>query len=201
MTLPRLETSGVHLLRYAIASADMYYAELEQRDVFIGRDEGGQARIWAETVHGGPSTRVELCRIFLEYAMYCATSFGTAEAHYQMQSFGEHLGRRLSEYLRQNPALMPSKNPALGALECLFGTIRARYFEDYAQSGVRFVVTECPLEDTAKRSGIPNLELARYGINAMCQSLCVAMNPGAVVSTLPSTRPEFAFTISLPLAV
>lgn len=200
MTSPRLGTSAVPLYRYAIASADMYYAELEQRDVFIGSDDDGRVRIWAETVHGGPSTRVELCRIFLEYAMYCATSFGAAEAHYQMQSFGEHLGRRLSGYLRLNPGLLPSKNPALGALECLFGTIRARFFEDYAKSGVRFVVTDCPLEDAAKRSGIPNVELARHGINAMCQSLCLGMNPQAVVSTLPSTRPEFAITISLPLA-
>ncbi len=200
MTLPSFASSAVQLFRYSIASADMYFSELEERDVFIGRDDDGRVRIWGELVRGGPATKVELCRIFLEYALYCGSSFGPAEAHYQMQMFGERLGRRLSEYLKKNPALVPSKNAALGALECLFGTIRAGFFEDYAQSGVRFVVTDCPLEEAARRSGLMNIELARYGINAMCQSLCLGMNPSLTVQTLPATRPEFAFTLSLPVA-
>src|SRR5512146_2710446 len=117
-----------------------------------------------------------------------------------MQSFGDRIGRRLAEYLRKNPVLVTSKNPALGALECLFGTISAHYFEDYAQSGVRFVVTDCPLEEAAKRSGLLNIELARHGINAMCQGLCHGIDPDLVIRTLPSTRPELAFTLSLPVA-
>ena len=200
MTFPRLETSAAHLFRYAIASGDMYYSEMEERDVYIGRDEDGRVRIWGELVNGGPSTKVELCRVFLEYALYCGSCYGTAEAHYQMHAFGERIGRRLSDYLRKNPTLIPSKNAALGALECLFGTISASYFEDYAPSGVRFVVTDCPLEAAAKRSGIPNVELARHGINAMCQSLCLGMNPKLIVNTLPASRPEFVFTLSLPVA-
>ncbi len=200
MILPRLETSAVQLFRYTIASADMYYAELEQRDVFIGMDDEGNPRIWGETVNGGPSTKVELCRVFLEYALYCAASFPKAEAQYQMQGFGERLGRGLAEHLKRNPVLVHSKNAPLGALECLFGTIRAHYFEDYAKSGVRFVVTDCPLEEAARRSGLPNVELARVGVNAMCESLCKGMNPQVTVKALPATRPELAYTISLPVA-
>lgn len=200
MTFPRLERSAVHLFRYTIASADMYFSELEERDVYVGKDDDGHVRIWGQLADGGSTTKVELCRVFLEYALYCGTSFGTAEAHYQMELFGQRLGRRLAEYLRVNPMLLTSKNPALGALECLFGTIHAGYFEDYAQTGVRFVVTDCPLEEAARRSGLMNIEMARYGINAMCQSLCISMNPGLRVSTSPATRPEFAFTLSLPVA-
>ena len=200
MTFPRLETSAAHLFRYEIASADMYFSEMEQRDVYIGRDDEGRVRIWGELVSGGPSTRVELCRVFLEYALYCGSCYNSAEAHYHMQTFGERIGRRLAEYLRKNPVLVTSKNQALGALECLFGTISAHFFEDYAQSGVRFVVTDCPLEEASKRSGLPNIELARHGINAMCQGLCHGMDPDLVIRTLPSNRPELAFTLSLPVA-
>ncbi len=200
MVIKNPASSTAHLFRYVLASADMYYAELEQRDVFIGADANGHVRIWAETVNGGQSTKIELCRVFLEYAMYCASSFGPAEAQYQMQGFGERLGHQLAAYLRRNPGLLTSQNPALGALECVFGTIGAHFFEDYAQAGVRFLVTDCPLEEAAKRSGLSNIELARHGVNAMCTSLCVGMNPQVVVSTSPANRPELMFTLSLPVA-
>lgn len=200
MTFPQLETSAVHLFRYSVASADMYFSEMEQRDVLIGKADDGQVRIWGQMVEGGPSTKVELCRVFLEHALYCSCCYGEAEAVYQMQTFGQRLGRQLAEYLKVNPALVTSKNAALGALECLFGTLHAGYFEDYAPAGVRFVVTDCPLEEAARRSGLPQVELARCGLNAMCQSLCTGMNPDLSVSALPATRPEFAFTLSLPVA-
>ncbi len=191
MTLPRFDPSAVELFHYSM---------LQHRDIFIGKDEDGRMRIWGQTANGGPSTRIELCQVFLEYALYSASSFGEAEAQYQMQFFGEAIGRKLAEFLKQNPALVPSKNAALGALECLFGTIQAEYFEDYAESGARFVVTDCPLEDAAERTGLPNSELARHGVNAMCQSLCLGVNPKVTVSALPSTRSELIFTVSAPAA-
>ena len=189
MTLPRFDPSAVELFHYSM---------LQQREIFIGKDESGRMRIWAQTANGGTSTRIELCQVFLEYALYCASSFGEKEALYQMQFFGEGIGRRLSDFLRQNPTLMPSKNAALGALECLFGTIQAEFFEDYAESGARFVVTNCPLEEAADRSGLPNVELARHGVNAMCRSLCQGVSPKSTVNTLPSDRSELIFTVSSP---
>ncbi len=189
MTLPRFDPSAVELFRYSM---------LQHRNIAVGKDEDGRMRIWGQTANGGPSTRIELCQVFLEYALYCATSFGEREAQYQMQFFGEAIGRRFSDFLKQNPMLVPSKNPALGALECLFGTLHAEFFEDYAESGARFVVTNCPLEDSAERCGLPNVELARHGINAMCRSLCSGMNPKATVNSLPSSRSELIFTVSEP---
>lgn len=189
MTLPRFDPSAVQLFEYSM---------LQKRDVFIGKDEDGRMRIWGQTANGGPSTRIELCQVFLEYALYCATSFGDKEAQFQMQFFGEAIGRRLADFLRQNPMLMPSKNPALGALECLFGTIQAEFFEDYAETGARFVVTNCPLEDAADRSGLPNVELARHGVNAMCESLCQGVSPKSKVSTQATDRSEMIFTVSSP---
>lgn len=200
MTFPRFELSAERLFRYTIASGDMYYEEREQRDIFIGKDDDGHVRIWGELVGGGPASRVELCRVFLEYALYCRCCYTAREACARLQLFGQRMGRRLAAFLQKNPTLISSKNSALGALECLFGTIRASYFEDYADSGARFVVTDCPLEEASRRSGLPDIELARSGINAMCQSLCLGMDPGVVVNTLPSSRPELVFTVLLPVA-
>lgn len=195
MTFPHLESSTVELFRYTVASADMFYAELEQRDVFVGSDESGHIRIWGETANDNSSLKVDLCRVFLEYSLYCASWCNSAEAHYHMESFGERLGHRLASYLKQNPQLMTGENPALGALECLFGSIGACYSTDHIEAGMRFLVTECPLEDAAKRLGVPNLELARHGINAMCRRMLLDMNPALIVKTSPAASPQFTFTL------
>ncbi len=195
MTFPRFEVSAVPLCQYTLASMDMYYAELEQRQVFIGSDENRHVKIWAERANGGPSKKAELCRIFLEYSLYCNSWCNPAEAHYHMQRFGEKLGKHLANYLRQNPGAVTGDNPAVGALECLFGSIGACYSLDYVEAGMRFLVTQCPLEHAAKDLGIPSVELARHGINAMCRRMLLDMSPGATVSTAPEFSPQFMFTI------
>ena len=48
MTTQSVELHTTCLLRYVIASADMYYAEMEQRDVFLSCDEHGNFRFWGE---------------------------------------------------------------------------------------------------------------------------------------------------------
>ncbi len=195
MTFPRFEPAAVPLFQYTLASMDMYYAELEQRRVFIGSDENQRVKIWAESASGGPSRKAELCRIFLEYSLYCNSWCNPAEAHYHMQRFGEKLGKHLASYLKKNPEAVTGENPAIGALECLFGSIGACYSLDYVEAGMRFLVTQCPLEEAAKGLGLPHVELARHGINAMCRRMLFDMSPGLIVSTSPESSPQFMFTI------
>jgi hypothetical protein len=195
MTLPHFGPSTVELFRYTVASADMFYAEIEERDVFVGSDEGGHIRIWGESASGASSTKVDLCRIFLEYTLYCSSWCNLSEARYHTERFGEKLGHRLADYLKQNPMLVTGENPAVGALECLFGSIGACYSTDHVEAGMRFLVTKCPLDDTARRLGLPNVELARQGINAMCRSMLLDMNPSMIVNTSQETKAQFLFTL------
>ncbi len=196
MTTKNIEPSTLRLFQYVVASADMYYAEEEQRDVFLGKDDAGHIRIWGQTANGGPSTRIGLCRVFLEYGLYCSSWCSSAEALYHMQDFGERLGHRLAKYLQDNPALLAPDDPTVRALEQVFGAIGADFSEDQIEAGVRFLLTYCPVEDAAKRYGLPYVGLAHRGINAMCRSLILDMNPHLIVYTSPDTLPEFMFTIT-----
>jgi hypothetical protein len=196
MTIKCFEPSTLRLFQYVIASADMYYSELEQRDVFLGIDEGGHIQIWGEIADSGPSTKVDLCRIFLEYGLYCCSWCSRAEALYHMQDFGDRLGHRLAKYLQDNPALLASDDPTVRAVEQVFEAIGADFSEDHIEAGVRFLLTSCPVEDAAKRSGLPYAELAHHGVNAMCRSLILDMNPHLSVYTSPDTLPQFMFTIT-----
>ncbi|MGZ6316893.1 MAG: hypothetical protein ACXWNQ_06500 [Anaerolineales bacterium] len=199
MTIKQFEPSTLRLFQYVVASADMFYSELEQRDVFLGSDENGHVRIWGEIADGGPSTKVDLCGVFLEYGLYCCSWCGAGEALYHMQDFGERLGRRLARYLQENPHLLDTEDPAISALEQLFGTLGACFSEEYLPTGIRFEVTDCPLEKVAKSSGLPYVDIARHGINAMCRTLILALEPYAVVNIASQICPKFMFTITAPL--
>src|SRR5512135_2818517 len=105
MTPSSVLPNTLRLGQYSVSSGDMYFAELEQREVLLGKDSAGHIRIWAETSGGGASAKIGLCRVFLEYALYCSSWCSRAEARYHMENFGERLGRGLARYLQANPDL------------------------------------------------------------------------------------------------
>ena len=122
-----------------------------------------------------------------------------AEALYHMQDFGRQIGRSLAKYLTENPSLLAPENPAIRALEHAIEMMGARFSSEHSKTVMRLIVRDCPLAKTAERSGLRNIELARYGINSMCQSLIHAMDPNLNLSTSSPDQPEFVFTISMPI--
>ena len=198
MTIQSVEPHVTRLLSYVIASADMYYAEMEQRDVFLSCDEQGNFCIGGKMADGEPSTTIDLFEIFLEYALYCCSWAGGEEALYNMQDFGERFGRSLAKQLENNVLLFKSRNSASYILRYIFETVDSHPAVENVDAGVRVIITDYPLEEAAKRSGLWNIELAHYGINSMCQSLIRCLNPGVSLKTSSDTRSEFIFTILTP---
>lgn len=196
MTDQSVELCAAHLLRYVIASADMYYAEMEQRDVFMSCDGQGNFRIWGEIENEGPAAAIDVFEIFLEYAMYCCSWSGVDEALYRMQDFGESLGRAAAKHLEEIIPPFLSENSAVQCLRHIFET--ANFSVEDADAGVRFVVADYPLENAAKHSGLWNVELAQHGINSMCQSLIQSINPHLTLDASSNARSEFIFTILSP---
>lgn len=196
MTIEDLVPAATHVFHYVVASADMYYSEEQQRDVLLGTDRRGRVRIWGAASEGDVSGRIELCQVFLEYAMYCCTWCGRDEALVHMQDFGEGLGHVLADYLKANPDLVSTEDPMLQALQQVVAAIGADCAEEHLESGVRFLVSHCRLEEVAQHSGLCHLELAHHGINALCRALILDMNPRSFVCSAPDTLPEFMFTVT-----
>jgi hypothetical protein len=176
----------------------MYYTEMERRDIFLSGDEQGTFCIWGKTVDGEPSTKIDLFQIFLEYALYCCTRANAEETLCNMREFGERLGRSLAEQFGNNSQLSLSYKSACQILKNVFETVDTHPFVETVDAGVRVIVTDYPLEKAAKRSGLWNVELARAGINSMCQSLIRCLNPSFVVSATSGAHSEFTFTILTP---
>jgi len=198
MTTQPVSQDVTYLLRYTIASADMYYTELEQRNVFLYCDGQGNSRIWGEIANGGSSTTIELFEMFLEYALYCCSWADRAETLYYMQNFGERLGVSLAKHLEDIVPLSLSEDLVLQSLQCIFKAEHAAFSIEHVDVGTRFVVSDTPLEKTAQRSGLHNVEFARHGINAMCRSLVHGIDPTLALNTSFDTHSEFIFTILTP---
>ena len=199
MSMEHSKSYITQLFRYSITSADMYYTELGMRDVFLTTDERGHFHIRAELTGGGASTAIELCQIFLEYAMNCCTWCNWQESLHHMRDFAQCIGSCTGKYLQDNtPLLFLCDNPIDHVLVQLFQTMNARISIKYSGTIEHLTVLDCPLEETAVSSGLRNIELAHDGINLMCQSMIQAINPEVTLKTSPTIHPEFVFSVLRP---
>ena len=88
-----LQKHAMLICRYPIASGDMYYGEVGQRDVYVRDDLLHGFQIWGELTGAGEETAISLCEIFLEYAMTCQTGYEEEQAYALMESFGSGMGQ------------------------------------------------------------------------------------------------------------
>lgn len=193
------ERRVTRLCRYPIASADMYYYEVEQRDVCVRDDPEKGFRIWGEIPDVGATTAIGLCEVFLEYAMYCQTWRDLSQAYHSMQAFGERLGKALARYIQDNPPAAMAANLGACALECVLESMNAHFTVEQVGSELRFIVAGCPLHETAERTSLMEVELAHHGINALCQSLIHAIDPDLVVRAPLEARVDHIFSVMTPV--
>lgn len=184
--------------RYTIASADMYYSEMGQREICVCDDPEKGLRIWGEMPAGGEAASVDLCQIFLEYALYCQTARDAEQSYNEMRSFGERLGGMLVEYIKGTPLWKATADPGACALECVLEAIHAHLSIEHIGPELRFIVAGCPLLDASERTGLREIELAQFGFNVMCQSLIHAIDPHLLLHVPRGGEASQIFTMLKP---
>jgi hypothetical protein len=190
-----LQTKPTLICRYPIASSDMYYNEVGQRDVFVRDDLQHGFQIWGELTGAGDETSIPLCEIFLEYAMQCQTGYEENQAYGLMESFGSGLGQAVAMYMLDNIFLDGFPNPGVCALECVLETLKVNFTIHQLGPELRFIICDCPFEKTASQTGLPQTELAHVGLNAMCQGLLYVIQPELPVASPVDERYDHIFAI------
>jgi hypothetical protein len=183
------------LLSYPKASGDMYYSVVNERIVCVSDDPEQGYRIWGEIPGGGMDTAVDLCQVFLEYAMTCAAEPEQSQGFCNMESFGSRLGEALAQHIKRNTAMGTAKNLGACALECILEAMNAHFTVEQVGTELRFVLECCPLNLTAKRTGLPDVELAHHGINSLCQSLIHALEPHSSVYLPVNEQADHIFMV------
>jgi hypothetical protein len=190
-----IQTRPTLICRYPIASADMYYNEVGQRDVYAFDDLVHGFQIWGEQTGAGEQTSISLCEIFLEYAMFCQTGFDESQSYALMESFGSGLGQAVAMYMMDNIFLDGFPNPGVCALECVLETLRVDFTIHQIGPELRFIICDCPFDKTAGQTGLPQSELAHVGLNAMCQGLLKIIQPELPVASPIDERYDHIFAI------
>ena len=188
-------TKGTLSCRYPVASNDMYYNEVGQRDVFVCDDPVHGFQIWGELTGAGEETSISLCEIFLEYAMLCQTGYEENEAYARMESFGSGLGQAVAMYMLDNIFLDGFPNPGVCAIECVLETLKVNFTIHQIGPELRFIIIDCPFEKMASQTGLPQSELAHVGLNAMCQGLLQVIQPELPVASPIDERYDHVFAI------
>jgi hypothetical protein len=195
-----IQTKPTLICRYPIASTDMYYNEIGQRDVYAHDDLVHGFQIWGELTGAGDQTAITLCEIFLEYAMFCQTGFDEGQSYALMESFGSGLGQAVAMYMLDNIFLDGFPNPGVCALECVLETLRVDFTIHQIGPELRFIICDCPFDKTAGQTGLPQSELAHAGLNALCQGLLKIIQPELPVASPIDERYDHIFAIDTQIA-
>jgi hypothetical protein len=195
-----IQTRATLICRYPVASSDMYYNEVGQRDVFVRDDLLHGFQIWGELTGVGEETAISLCEIFLEYAMFCQTGYEENQAYALMESFGSGLGQAVGIYMVDNIFLNGFPNPGVCALECVLETLKVNFTIHQIGPELRFIICDCPFDKTAGQTGLPQSELAHVGLNAMCQGLLKVIQPELPVASPIDERYDHIFAIDTEIA-
>lgn len=190
-----IQAKTILICRYPIASSDMYYNEVGQRDVYVRDDRLLGFQIWGELTGAGEETAISLTEIFLEYAMLCQMGYEDTQAYSLMESFGSGLGQAIAIYMLDYIFVDGFPNPGVCALECILETLKVNFTVHQIGPELRFVICDCPFERIASRTGLPQSELAHAGLNAMCQGLLNVIQPELPVASPSDERYDHIFAI------
>jgi len=173
----------------------MYYSVINERDVCISDDPIHGFRIWGEIPEIGEKTAVDLCEVFLEYAMTCTAMQDHHHTLVSMEIFSKHLGECLAKYIKACTPLETQQNMGVCAVECVLESMHAHFKVEQRETESRYLVLRCPLGEASQRTGLPYKDLAHYGINKMCQSLVHALQPSVDVYSPEDSEAEHIFAV------
>jgi hypothetical protein len=177
-----LEIQDTPVFSYAIASADMRYIEIGERDIYLRNDPEAGLVFRGEISGCGSDCFVELNEILLEYAMSCEGCRDQSVTSQEVVRFGEHLGEVLVTKTYKNIAKLPTTEKLSSAFKCILNSMSATYIEESKEDNLEYSLDCCPLRECAKSTGLSrSVEVAHLSFIALCKSLIKALAPDWVL--------------------
>ncbi|NIS79840.1 MAG: hypothetical protein GTO14_06455 [Anaerolineales bacterium] len=192
------ESLGTRLCSYKIASADMFYSEVIERVIYVSDDPVHGFHLWSMIPQGDKTTAIDLCEVLLEYAMTCRALRDQAQASQDIEAFGKRLGETLAKHVKGSTPARTARNLGACALECVLEAMGAHFIVEQRDAELCYVLDRCPLWMASKRTGLPDVELAHQGLNALCQCLVHTLDPDTEVYVPVDSRADHTFFVGSP---
>ena len=177
-----LKFQDVPAFSYKLASADMRYIEIGEREIYLRNDPNFGLVFRGEIPGCGSDCFVELNEILLEYAMSCEGCREQSTAPLEVARFGEHLAEVLVANTYGDIAELPTAEKLSSAFKCILNSMSAKYVEKSKPDYLEYFLDCCPLSECARNTGLNrSVEMAHISFVALCKSLISALAPNWVL--------------------
>ena len=173
-----LETQDAPVFTYALASADLRYIEIGEREIYLRREPEGSLIFRGEIAGCGPDCYINLSEILLEYAMSCEGCSRAELATEMITHFGDHLGQIYVENADQSLSDLNQQENISNALACILNSMGAKFVAAIQPDSMEFSLDCCPLSECARDSGLNrSVEMAYLAFIALVNSVLSRLSP------------------------
>ena len=178
MSEKKVKIKDAPLLAYVIASADMRYIEINEREIYIRQDPVVGIVVRGEISGCGAGCNADLSQIFLEYAMSCEGCSDQTEGKKSVTRFGARLGAILAARLSEDYIGLSTIDQLSQAFEFILNSMAVPFTQERTDRNLRYNLAHCPLCDSGKKTGLNrDMALALLGFVVLCQSMLQSFAP------------------------
>lgn len=177
------EAQEERLLSYVIASSNMRYIEVNERDVYLRQDPQLGLILRGEVPHCGPGCNANLSQMLLEYTMSCEDCRDQATKVRYTEQFGHNLGQKLLARLNGAAAAETGLDRLSLVLDVILNSLGAAFQKELAADRLRYELAHCPIHEAARDSG-QNLWVApaHRAFVVLCRHIIEALAPGYMLA-------------------
>ena len=146
-------TQGQPLLTYTIASGNMRYIALSEREIYLRDDPQRGLIVQGEIPECGAGCYANLSQMLLEIAMTCEDCRDHDKTAKHLDQFGAHLGERLIAGLTDVLPDAPDIERLREMMDILLNSLGVSFKSELAVDQLRYKLAYCPIREQAKKSG------------------------------------------------
>jgi len=170
------------LLSYVIASSDMRYIEINEREIYLRDDPQRGLVMQGEIPECGPDCYANLSQVLLEFAMCCEDCGDHAMTAAQVELFGVRLGERLLANLYSALIVPPDIDRLTQIIEILLNSLGVSFKKEMMADYLRYELAYCPIRAVAQKSGLSLwVAPARRAFVALCSYVVQTVAPERVL--------------------
>ena len=172
------QTQDTHLLSFVIASADMRYVEVNERDVYLRRDPERGLIVRGEMTGCGPACYIDLNQILLDHALSCEGCKGHVIAEKTAEHFGRRFAKALVTALDVEAMDVAPADRLAAVYECVLRSMTVTFEVERRAGALRYDLAFSPLHQAAEGRALNlGLPMARWTFVTLCESIAETLAP------------------------
>lgn len=163
---------------YTLASADLRYIEIGEREIYLRLDPQKGWVFRGEVSGCGPECDVDLSEILLEYAMSCEGCRDQSIAPTMVSKFGNYLGETLAGRIMPDIEEMDIPTQLSYGFKSILNSGKGNFIEERSSNRLEYSLDCCPLSECASKTGFNrSVEIAHISFTALCKGLINSLAP------------------------